>query len=155
MSESTTGKPDKPRWSYAAGCLCGLSCGIAGTVLGRYLGEHMDTQLVARLRADGHIFESPLGMFSRILMICGACLGWLFGWALTAFLPRKRLRTRGDYLLISVVGLLPLCMVIALSIVAAAISHGSPHRAIHKTPVPNAPNRLGNAPTHLRVSGLA
>jgi hypothetical protein len=148
MGESTTGEPEQRRWSYAAGCLCGLSCGIAGTVLGRYLGEHMDAQLVARLRADGHTFESPLGMFSRILMILGCCSGWLFGWALTAFLPRKCIRTRRDYFSIFGIGLFPLCMLIALLLVALAISHGSPHRAIHKTPVPN-----GSAPATEISSG--
>ena len=134
MSELKTDEPDKPRWSYAAGCLCGLSCGMLGTVLGRYWGTHLDAELVARLRAAGHTYEFPLRMFSLELMILGCCFGWLFGWVLTAFLPRKRLRTRGDYLLIFGVGLLPLCMLIALFILALAISHGSPHRAIHQTP---------------------
>jgi hypothetical protein len=134
MSESTTDEPDKPRWSYAAGCLCGLSCGIAGTVLGRYLGDRMDVQLFARLRADGQTVNSTLGVFGPVLMVCGACFGWLCGWVLTAFLPRKRLRTRGDYLTIFGVGLLPLCTLIALLIVGLAVRHGSPHRAIHQTP---------------------
>jgi hypothetical protein len=137
MGESTTGKPEQRRWSYAAGCLCGLSCGIAGTVLGRYLGEHLDAQLVAGLRAKGQTVDSPLGMFSLVLSVCGACFGWLFGWLLTAFLPRKRIRTRRDYLSIFGIGLFPLCMLIALQIVALAISHGLPHRTMHKTPVPN------------------
>jgi uncharacterized membrane protein YeaQ/YmgE (transglycosylase-associated protein family) len=147
VSEPTTDEPDKRRWSYAAGCLSGLLGGIAGTVLGRYLGEHIDAQLVARLRADGHLFESPLRLFSLILGVCGACCGWLFGWLLTAFLPRKRLRTRGDYLLISVVGLSPICLLIALSIVGAAIGSRLSHRAIRQTAVPKD---SANAPTTAR-----
>jgi H+/Cl- antiporter ClcA len=95
----------------------------------------MDTQLAAGLRTQGHIVDSPLRMYGLILMVCGACFGWFFGWLLTAFLPRKRLRTRSDYVLISIVGVLPVCMVIALLVSAMAIRHGSPHRPIHQTQV--------------------
>jgi len=76
-------------------------------------------------------------MFSLVLTVCGACFGWLFGWLLTAFLPRKRIRTRCDYLSILGIGLFPLCMLIALQIVALAINHVFPYRAKHQTPVPN------------------
>jgi drug/metabolite transporter (DMT)-like permease len=149
MSEATTGKPDRRRWSYATGCICGLLCGIAGTVLGRYLGDSLDARLIARLRADGHTFESPLRLFSLALMVGGACLGWLVGWLLTAFLPRKRLRTRGDYFLILVVGLLPLCMLIALLIFGMAVRHGSSHRTIRHTPVSNRSAPLSNPEANL------
>jgi len=74
-------------------------------------------------------------------MILGCCFGWLFGWVLTAFLPRKRIRTRRDYLSIFGIGLFPLCMLIALQLVALAINHVYPYRAKHKTPVTNRSSR--------------
>jgi hypothetical protein len=97
----------------------------------------MDAQLVAGLRAKGQTVDSPLWAYSPALMIGGCCFGWLFGWLLTAFLPRKRIRTRRDYLSILGIGLFPLCMLIALQIVALAINHVFPYRAKHQTPVPN------------------
>jgi hypothetical protein len=116
------GKPDKPRWSYATGCLCGLWCGIVGVALGHYLGSQTQLQRQAQIReqaadilqAKGRTVES--NEFPQPFAIVGAfwggCFGWSLGWLLTAFLPRKHTRTRRDYLLIGFVGLGPLCALI-------------------------------------------
>ncbi|HEV8003431.1 MAG TPA: hypothetical protein VGP63_26445 [Planctomycetaceae bacterium] len=127
MSEAKTDNPDNPRWSLSAGCLFGLlwglSCGIAGVMLGHYWGALYRVELQAQiqaqaadiLRAKGRIVDSDqiLRPFVLVGTVFGGCFGWSFGWLLTAFIPRRRTRTRRDYLLVVVVGLLPLCTLIA------------------------------------------
>ncbi len=73
------------------------------------------------LRAKGRTVDSDLipYPFAIVGTFWGGCFGWLFGWALTAFLPRKRIRTRRDYLSIVGIGLFPLCLFIA----AAPLGH--------------------------------
>ena len=59
---------------------------------------------------DSDLIPLPLVIVGTVW---GGCFGWSFGWVIAAFLPRRRTRTRWDYLLIGVVGLLPLCLFIA------------------------------------------
>jgi hypothetical protein len=120
-------KPDNPRWSLSAGCLFGLLggllCGIAGVMLGYYWGAHTHVELQEQIRAqaadilrakgrivDAHEIPRP---FVLVGTVWGGSFGWSFGWLLTAFIPRRRTRTRRDYLLVVVVGLLPLCVLSA------------------------------------------
>jgi hypothetical protein len=122
MSDAKTDKPSKPAL-WVLGCLLGFSCGVVGTVLGEYWGAHfhlrqqaqVQTQAADILRAKGRTVDDrdlprPFVIVGRIV---GGCFGWSFGWLLTAFIPRRRTRTRRDYLLVVVVGLLPLCVLIA------------------------------------------
>ncbi len=115
-------KPDKPRWSLALGCLCGLWCGIAGVTLGHYWGSHTRLQLQAQIRmqsadilrakgrtVDANEIPQP---FAIVGAFWGGALGWSLGWLLTALLPRRRMRTTRDYLLIGFIGLAPLCVLI-------------------------------------------
>jgi hypothetical protein len=116
MSDAKTDKPDKPAL-WALGCLLGFWCGVAGVMLGQYWGAHTHLQLQAQVRmqsadilrakgwtVDASDIPQPLVPVGRVY---GGCFGWSFGWLLTAFIPRRRTRTRRDYLLVVVVGLLP------------------------------------------------
>jgi hypothetical protein len=116
--EPKTDKPNKPAL-WALGCLLGFWCGVAGVMLGQYWGAHFRLELQDKvqaqaadiLRAKGRTVDAreiprPLVIVGRFV---GGALGWSFGWLLTAFLPRRRTRTMGDYLLIAFVGFSPLC----------------------------------------------
>jgi hypothetical protein len=120
--EPKTDKPNKPAL-WALGLLLGFWCGVAGVMLGQYWGAHFRLELQAKvqaqaadiLRAKGRTVDAndiprPFVFVGRFF---GGALGWGFGWLLTAFLPRRRARTMGDYLLVAVVGLLPLSVLIA------------------------------------------
>jgi hypothetical protein len=122
MSEAKTDKPNRPAL-WALGCLLGFWGGVAGAMLGHYWGAHFNIQRQAQiqaqaadiLRAKGRTVDDrdlprPFVIVGRIF---GGCFGWSFGWLLTAFIPRGRTRTARDYLLIGLVGLLPLCTLIA------------------------------------------
>jgi hypothetical protein len=121
--EPKTDKSDNPTlWSL--GCLCGLSCGIAGAMLGQYLGAHIQVErqaqiqarVAAIMRAKGQTFDGAIPQpFVIVGTFWGGCFGWSFGWLLTAFVPRRRARTKRDYLQVVIVGLLPLCILIALT----------------------------------------
>jgi len=118
MSEAKTDKPNKPAL-WALGCLLGFWCGVAGVVLGQYWGAHFRLQQQAQIRARAAEILRAKGRtvdandtipqpFVLVGTFWGGCIGWSFGWLLTAFIPRRRTRTRRDYLLVVVVGLLPL-----------------------------------------------
>jgi hypothetical protein len=123
--EPKTDKPNKPAL-WALGCLLGFWCGVAGVMLGQYWGTHFRVQQQAQiqaqiadiLRAKGRTVDAremprPFVIVGTVL---GGCFGWSFGWLLTAFIPRGRTRTRRDYLLAVIVGLLPLGILIASDI---------------------------------------
>jgi hypothetical protein len=101
MSEPTTDKPDKPRSSWAAGCLFGVVLGMVGSVLGCYWEVHIGTQQAVQMRAEGHS-DDFLPVTPVAGTFLGGYVGWLFGWLLTAFLR----------------GRLPLWMTVALLLLA-------------------------------------
>lgn len=95
--EPKTDKPRKPAL-WALSCLFGFWCRVAGTLLGHYWGAHfrLRQQLQIRmqtsdiLRAKGRIVDAnnipqPFVLVGKLL---GDCIGWTFGWLLTAFVPR-------------------------------------------------------------------
>jgi hypothetical protein len=118
--EPKTDKPDQRRFSYATGCLLGFSFGILGVMLGQYLGAHTHRELQAQiqaqtadiLRAKGRTVDpSELPQpFVYVGGLFGGLLGWPFGWLLAAFIPSRRTTTGRDYLLVAVIGLLPICL---------------------------------------------
>jgi hypothetical protein len=122
MSEAKTDKPNKSAL-WALGCLLGFCCGVAGTTLGRYWGAHFLLQQQAQVRMQASDILRAKGRtvdandipppFVLVGTVYGGALGWGFGWLLTAFIPRRRTRTRRDYVLVVVVGLLPLSVLIA------------------------------------------
>jgi H+/Cl- antiporter ClcA len=123
--ESKTDKPNKPPL-WALGCLLGFWCGVAGVMLGQYWGTHFRVQQQAQiqaqiadiLRAKGRTVDARdmPRPFVIVGTVFGGCFGWSFGWLLTAFIPRGRTRSRRDYLLAVIVGLLPLGILIACDI---------------------------------------
>jgi hypothetical protein len=126
VSDAKTDKPNKPAL-WALGCLFGFWCGVAGVVLGQYWGAHFRVQQQAQiqaqaadiLRAKGRTVDARDTIprpFVLVGTVFGGCFGWSFGWLLTAFIPRRRPRTRRDYLLVVIVGLLPPCILIVADI---------------------------------------
>jgi hypothetical protein len=111
MSATLTEKPDQPRLSHAVVCLfgvlSGVLCGTVGSVFGYYWGAY-EAQEFARIRQT-HFFQPVVPV---ALGFYGGCIGWLFGWLLTALLGRNRIRTGRDYILIWVFGLVPMLVVI-------------------------------------------
>jgi hypothetical protein len=120
--QPTYDKPDEPRSSrmvaFLFGILSGVLCGVVGSVLGGYVGPHIEAQAFAKKLAESQTRADILPLMTFAGMFFGGCFGWLFGWLLTAFLSRKRMRTRGDYILIWVLGLLPISALIALILIA-------------------------------------
>ena len=121
LSEAMTDKPDEPRSSRVVarlfGVLSGVVCGIVGSVLGGYVGPHIEAQAFAKKLAESQT-DGILPLMTFDGMFFGGCFGWLFGWLLTAFLHHKRMRTRSDYILIWVFGLLPISVLIVLITIA-------------------------------------
>jgi len=116
--QPTYDKPDEPRSSRMVAFLFGILCGVVGSVLGGYVGPHIEAQAFAKMLAESQTHADILPLMTFAGMLFGGCFGWLFGWLLTVFLSRKRLRTRSDYILIWVLGLLPISVLIALILIA-------------------------------------